>query len=210
MTEKPTENAVLEKLQGLKDLFKFGGEILPFVEELFIFLNDVLPLMERVTNSLQETTTNMPKAQARIAEASETAEAATQKIMDKLDIINQNLTELSAKIQNKSDDREMQELVSSVQADAFEIVYSLQFQDITAQQLGHAQQILHAIFERFNRLFSAINSLNIDENLKHMLFGNLRRTNDFSDDRNIEKVSEDLIRNEGISQDDIDKLFQNG
>ena len=208
MINKKLRNVQFKKINELKNLFLFGGEIIPFVEELFIFLNDVLPLIEGVSSSLQETTTNMPKAQDRISKASEETEAATQKIMDKLDSINQRLSDLAAKVQTKNEDKEIQDTINAVQNDTFDIIYALQFQDITAQQLEYAQKILKAINSRLQKLFDAISSFDIDDDLKNIFFNrNTQNLND-NEEKNIEVASKDLIRNEGISQDDIDKLFK--
>ncbi len=208
MAENNNEFTIFERIQNLKDLFKFGGEIVPFLEELFSFLKDVLPLMDRVSASLQETTAHMPKAQNRIAEASQTAEAATQQIMDKLEHINNSLANLSAQMGESNGNANMKTIVEDIQNDSFEIIYSLQFQDITAQQLGHAQQILQAINERFQKLFDAIKSMNIDENLKRQFFGRLSEDIAAPEKDSIDEISQDKIRNSGISQSDIDKLFE--
>ncbi|MFZ0389697.1 MAG: hypothetical protein WAN36_04485 [Calditrichia bacterium] len=208
MTQQKNESVVLEKIQYLKEIFKFGGEIVPFVEELFIFINDVLPLMDKVSSSLQETNSSMPMAQDRITEASNAAEAATQQIMDKLESINQNLAGLSQNL-NVNENSEAGKLISTLQNDAFEIVYALQFQDITAQQLAHAQQILEAIYQRFHGLFEAISALEIDDSFKSLFFGKLSAGLPQMDEQSISAASEDTIRNQGVSQDDIDRLFQN-
>lgn len=208
MAQHTADLVILEKLENLKEIFDFEGKIVPFMEELFIFLKDVLPLLERVSQSLHETTTNMPKAQQRITQANNAAEAATQEIMDKLDIINLDLSQLTRKMKNHHTSDEINSLISSVQDNSLDIVCALQFQDITAQQLTHAQQILQAIYKRFNTLFTAIRTLDVDENFKKMFFGKFADEIDQAEGKNIHRISEDHIRNRGISQKDIDKLFQ--
>ncbi len=205
MDKKNVEGDVLQKIQGLKSLFKFGGEIVPFIEELFLFIQDVLPLMDKISNYIGETTKSMPKAQDRIAKANKETEAATAKIMDKLDVMGQRLEEMSAQIESSGNDEKLQSLIQDVQNDSSEIVFALQFQDITAQQLEHAQKMLHVIYTKFNQLFQTIDRLEIDDSLKKIFFGNIMQPDEDKDV--ITRASEDLIRNEGISQDDIDKLF---
>ncbi|GAB4327876.1 MAG: hypothetical protein Kow0037_01760 [Calditrichia bacterium] len=203
MTKDNQRDPLIEKISALKELFRFGGEIVPFVEELFVFLNDILPLMEGINLSLKETTANMPKAQDRISQASHETEAATKKIMDKLDTINNKLMELSDNIDNE----EKKELINSIQNDTFDITYALQFQDITAQQLEHAQRILQTIHDKFLKMFRTMNNMDIDDSIKSMILGKVNMEELEKESKQISQASEDLIRNQGFSQDDIDKLF---
>ncbi len=199
MAADMSDKDVLAQIKEMKQLFKFGGELIPFMEELYIFLKDVMPLIDEMTGSLKETTENVPKAKERIDNVTETTMLAAQQIMDTLDNINSNCS----KLLEKDNDDEAKKLISEIQNGAMDITFSLQFQDITAQKLQHARNILDAIHDRFRELFVRIENMDLNEEMKKSFFGGKAKSNVSA----ISKAGEDQIRSEGISQDDIDKLF---
>jgi len=199
MANKDLGDEFKTQITSLKQLFEFGGELMPFIEELYGFLKDIIPLIDDMTGSLKETSDTMPKAQERIDKVTEATLLATTQIMDKLDHINSHCDKLSA----KEKDEENINMLSEIQMDSMDIINSLQFQDITSQKLGHAREILDAVHERFGKLFERIDSMKINDNMKNQLFGS--RLKEHKGD--IAEAGEDQIRTEGISQDDIDALF---
>ena len=187
------------KISSLKQLFEFGGELMPFIEELYGFLRDIIPLIDEMTGSLKETSDTMPKAQERIAKVTELTLLATTQIMDRLDHING----LCEKITDTEKDDNNKKMLSQIKDDSMDIINSMQFQDITSQQLDHARKILGAIHGRFGKLFERIDKMNINDEMKAQLFGSRLK----EQEGDIAKAGEDHIRNDGISQDDIDALF---
>lgn len=201
------EKQLLEKFKELKALFKFGGEILPFMEELFLFVMEVLPLMETLSQSLRETNRNMPRATNRLDKVNKASETATHTIMDKLDTINGRLKDISQRLHHDRSHEEIQQIVTQIQDDTMDITAALQFQDITSQQLRHVQTLLTAIQERFAQLFTELQSLEISDQLKQVVFRNQELKHPMLN-HSIEKAGKDTIRTGGISQEEIDLYFR--
>ena len=206
MEAKVIDDAVLGKIQDLKRLFQLGSDLVPFVEEIFKFLKDVIPLINKVSDSLIESTTHMPAAQEKLDSANKTTEMATNQILDKLDSINERLQKLSENYGSSDNPETAAEIIQNIQDDSFEIIAALQFQDITSQQLAYARGVFQAIYDRFELLFNALNELNVDENLKSLIVNKLTPLSP-ENVSSIQAASEDIIRNKGISQDEIDQLF---
>ena len=199
MADKDSGDEFKTQISSLKQLFEFGGELMPFIEELYGFLKDIIPLIEDMTGSLKETSDTMPKAQERIDKVTEATLLATTQIMDRLDHINS----LCDKITNNEKDENNKKMLEEIQNDSMDIINSLQFQDITSQKLGHVRNMLDSVHERFGKLFDRIDNMKINDSMKEQLFGN--RLKEHKGD--IFEAGEDHIRTEGISQNDIDVLF---
>ncbi len=197
---------ILEKVQEIQGFFKVGDELIPFLTELFLFLKETIPLMAKVDQSIQEGSRKLPTAAEKIQTASQTAESATHQILDKLDIITQNLTQLE-----KRADEEDRPLIQKIQEDVQESIYVLQFQDITSQQLEHANRILNAIQEKFDRLFTSISKMKLETTIAGQILGEKQIAEVQEalkkESQEFESKTEDIIRKGSISQEDIDKLF---
>ena len=197
---------IVGTISQIREFFKMGDEITPFLTELFAFLKDLMPLMTEVNQSLHLSTDKLPAASTSISKATTTTEAATFQVMDKLEDITGKLTRLM----DKQGDQEM-DLIQSIQDDIMETMDTLQFQDIAAQQLEHANRILEAIFNRFSSLFESLNRVRMTSKFGQAILEALREE---TAEENFEKhsadfheVTKDIIRNDNVSQDDIDQLF---
>lgn len=197
---------IVGSISQIREFFKMGDEITPFLTELFAFLKDLVPLMTEVNHSLHLSTDKLPAASTSITKATDTTEAATFQVMDKLEEIAGKLTRMI----DASAKQDM-DLIQSIQDDIQETMNTLQFQDIAAQQLEHANRILEAIFYRFSGLFESLNKVRMTSKFGQSILDALRedsteetlekRTEEFED------VTKDIIRNGNVSQDDIDQLF---
>lgn len=199
---------ILNKVSQIRESFKMGDEITPLLTELLIFIKDLVPLMVEMNQSLRLSTSRLPAASTSISNATDTTEVATFKVMDKLEQITGKLSRLA---ENSSD--QGGELIQSIQDDIQDTVTTLQFQDIAAQQLDHANRILEATFHRFSDLIESLNNVRLTSRLGQSVLDTLEegppgdeaagsRTQAF------EEQTKDLIRNGNVSQDDIDQLFQ--
>ena len=94
---------------------------------------------------------------------------------------------------------------------ANEIIFALQFQDIISQKLEHTSRILSAVYENFMELFDSFVKMKERTSLGKDIINaienecNVAMRQEKTDKFN--KQTEDKIRNQGISQADIDKLF---
>ncbi|MFH1852281.1 MAG: hypothetical protein ABIA75_08055 [Candidatus Neomarinimicrobiota bacterium] len=198
-------DGVIDKVHEIRDFFRFGGEIIPFLVELFKFLQEIIPLIAEANSSLQESTHKLPTASDKISQVSESTELATQTIMDKLDNI-------SAKVTDFASDNGNAGQVDAIQNDIFDIINALQFQDITAQQLEHANRILLAIHEKFLHLFQSVKAMDTNSAFQKNLFERFivaETVEKIENDRkDFQQKTADKARISGnFSQDDVDSLF---
>lgn len=199
-------DSVIEKIEEMRDFLKIGDEIVPFLTELFTFMKDVMPIMKEANHSLQDGSQKLPTASDRIRDVDQTTEMATHEIMDKLGIISEKLDNLAEDL-----DESKTEVIEDIKEEANSIIFSLQFQDITAQKLEHADRILNAIRKKFKKLSERIAEIKIDTEIGKNIMQEI--TTDEPDDERkkemdeINKETEDVIREGNIDQDDIDKLF---
>jgi hypothetical protein len=199
-------DSVIEKIEEMRDFLKIGDEIVPFLTELFTFMKDVMPIMKEANHSLQDGSQKLPTASDRIRDVDQTTEMATHEIMDKLGIISDKLDNLAEDL-----DDSKTEVIEDIKEEANSIIFSLQFQDITAQKLEHADRILNAIRKKFRKLSDRIAKVQIDTEIGQKIMQEI--TEDEPDEERkkemdeINKETEDVIREGNIDQDDIDKLF---
>ena len=199
--EKKT-GTVLKTLKDMESLFQFGGEISPFLEELFAFLSDLLPILAKTKFSLQDTTKYMPDASDNIASAEMLSQDATHTIMDNLEAITTELESLTS-----SDlDAATQEKLSGIVDKITEIHMALQFQDITAQHLQQASQIVEAIQLRMNKLFEALQNIGEQNKMVKAIVDNYTQSQEDEDQLD---HADQIRRDDSVSQADIDALFGN-
>jgi len=197
---------IQEKVEEIREFFKIGDEIIPFLGELFVFIKDIMPLMTNANISLQVSANKIPDATNRISDVTQTTEMATNEILDKLDSISDKLTSISQVVHG-----DPKKLVDEIQSEIIDITYALQFQDITSQKLDHANRILNAIYQKFSELLTSIEHIKLNTSIGNRVLQTItgasngeeiqKQKNEFD-----EKVS-DIVRENEISQDDIDKLF---
>jgi len=203
---------VLTRIEDMRSSLKFSDEILPLLSDLFLFLKDTVPLMLEANISIKESTDKIPTATDNIESITKTTEVATHEVMDKLDAISGVLVELHTELKEQNSPEEQLSKIEMAKANANDIVFALQFQDIISQQLDHTNRILSAIYERFMALFKSFMQIKEQTTLGKDIISaienecNVAISNDGKD--NFKKSTEDVIRKDGISQEDIDKLFK--
>ena len=206
MEKKENVDDILGRVEEIRAFLKIGDEVIPFLGELFVFIKDIMPLMYDADISLHESAKKIPDATDRISDVSQTTEMATNEIMDKLDSISGKLTNMSPSIQ-----ADQKNLIDVIQSEITDIIYALQFQDITSQKLDHANRILKAIYEKFGELLKSINQLKVNTSVGNKVFqaitGAIDNEKREKQKQEFEEKVTDTIRDNEISQDDIDKLF---
>ncbi len=128
-------------------------------------INDIVKKFRELNNPLDESKEQVPIATEQLDKISEQTEAATQRMLDKVEKIIEREEEGIAglkrirdhAVQNHPD--EITPLVDSLIekadttcADALSIMDALQFQDITAQQMNHAAALLENIETKLKRI----------------------------------------------------------
>ncbi|MCD6205828.1 MAG: hypothetical protein J7L22_09215 [Candidatus Marinimicrobia bacterium] len=207
MKKKRDLNAIIAQVDHIRDFFKSGDDILPFLGDLFQFLKDMMPLMSEINVSLKKGTENLPVATDRITDVNHTTELATTEIMDKLDNISKKISSVAKNCTVNS-----REELESIIDDVTDIHMSLQFQDITSQKLEHANRILGAVYDKFANLIKSAQSMmghsEIGDNILEEIIANSENHRADKTDDDFQARVADTIRSEEISQDDIDQLFK--
>jgi chemotaxis regulatin CheY-phosphate phosphatase CheZ len=197
---------VLDQINDIRTFLKNTDELLPFLKELFQFIKDIIPLISDAKLSLLESTTTITTASTRIVDVNKATEMATHEILDKLDSIS---TKLASLLDNDLPTQKAK--VDGIQNEIMDIIYALQFQDITSQKLQHAGKILDAIYERFVALFDFYDQIKKKSALNKQLLSEIKNPKfqkSQIDQAEFQSKIEDKVRHEGISQDDIDQLFK--
>jgi len=204
MAKSDNFDTVIGKIEEMRDFLKIGDEIVPFLTELFTFMKDVMPIMQEANNSLIDGSKRIPTASDRIKDVDQTTEMATHEILDKLGSISDKLDNLSAGLGEDKKD-----IIEDIKEEANSIILSLQFQDITAQKLEHADRILSAIRKKFTKLSERIAQVQVNSEIGKKIMEDLTSTGNSpgEDDKEMEDATKDVIREGKIDQDDIDALF---
>jgi len=192
------QGPVLQSLRDMEGLFEFGGEISPFLEELFTFLRDLMPIIAKANFSLMDTTKAIPGATDNISSAESMAESATHSIMDSMESIGADLDNLA----QKDLDDDSQAIINNLTEKVNDIAMALQFQDITAQHLQQANQIVTAIQSRMDKLFGALTVVGEKNKMVKTILDNYALS-----DEEVIDTTDKIRQDTSISQDDIDALF---
>lgn len=199
--------AIIQRINEIRQLFKTTSEVLPFIADLLQFLKDLMPIITETNLSIVESTQNLPTASHRIADVSQTTEMATQTILDKLDVISARLESMRQDLPTAR-----QQDIAEIQDDIAHIIYALQFQDITAQKLEHANRILQTIYEKFLTLFQQADELKTTSQVGKKFIDDLNGSTQEAEmqrkRQNLREKMSDTVRQQGISQDDIDQFFK--
>jgi len=203
---------VLGGIETLRNSLRFSDEILPLISDLFVFLKDIIPLMLEANSSLRESTNKIPTASENLNKISEATEMAANEVMDRLETINAQLDELRLGVVGHARQDDLQKSIDNIQNSASEIILAFQFQDITTQQLEHVHRILEAIHLKFMTLIKSFTTLRSTSQLGKDVFGAidsaLHEKLDEESRKYFEERTQDIMRHNAISQDDIDQFFK--
>jgi chemotaxis regulatin CheY-phosphate phosphatase CheZ len=100
------ENMVtlFERLNDLKDLFRYGQRLVPVIHGLIDFMRDTVPLLENINTSITESTSKIPKAANQINSVTTATELATTEILDIVDRISNDISEIQEVLGKLLDD----------------------------------------------------------------------------------------------------------
>jgi len=203
---------VMVRLEELKSSLNFSTEIFPLFSDIFLFIKDIIPLMLEANASLRESTKKIPTASESLNDISQATELATNQVLDKLDDITNEMENLKNKISSGTSKKEQIKLLDKMQNETSEIVYAFQFQDITTQKLEHVNRILEAIYDKFMVLFKSFKKLKDNTDLGGQIIRAIENELDMlGDDKTKEyfdSKTEDVIHQNGFSQEDIDRFFK--
>lgn len=91
-------NNLFDKLNEVKSLFQYGQKIVPILQSLVDFMQDTVPLLENINHSIADSTVKIPRATDQINNVTNATELATTEILDLVDLISNNLTNIENRL----------------------------------------------------------------------------------------------------------------
>ena len=140
------------------------------ISELTVNLSEMFESLQIISRPIKESTENMPLATDHLTKISKQTELATNQILDKLDAMtardNEAIEIIVGEIEKLGDSKtgdtikktlvKLENAFSSDLNDSYEIMESLQFQDITSQRIGFITTLLDGVEHKLNTLLNAL------------------------------------------------------
>ena len=140
------------------------------IKELTINLSEMFESLQIISGPIKESTENMPLATDHLSKITKQTELATNQILDKLDAMTERDSEaleiIVGEIEKLGDSKtgdtikktlvKLENAFSSDLNDSYEIMESLQFQDITSQRIGFITTLLDGVEHKLNTLLNAL------------------------------------------------------
>lgn len=132
-------------------------------------INEIVDSYRKLHNPLIESQKDVPRATEQLDKISEQTEAATQKMLDSIETITQREEEVIdglSNIKQFAESGKTTDIQSAIDSliqkatdnnnDAYMIMDTLQFQDITAQQINHAIVLLEELETKLNKILGVL------------------------------------------------------
>lgn len=85
---------LFDRLNDLKAVFRYGQKLIPIIQSIIDFMRDTVPLLEDINHSIADSTSKIPKAKDQITNVSSATELATTEILDLVDAISEDITNI--------------------------------------------------------------------------------------------------------------------
>jgi len=85
MAQVQNMQTLFEKLGDLKSFFVYGQKLIPTLQKIVDFMQATIPLLETVNQSIQESTSKLPKASVQLDSVTNATEVAVTEILDLVD-----------------------------------------------------------------------------------------------------------------------------
>lgn len=222
-------STVLTRMDELKALFSFGQRMMPIAKALFDFLQEIVPLLESINVSIQESNAKIPTAARKLNSVTQATELATTEILDLVDKIAVQLTEIRTTVEGmrqlgetekfEPSYKTIEEKLDNIEMNTSSIMMSLQVQDITSQQIAAVNHLMASVQGRLGSLVDDFGKANFDDMKSNAIEFPTDVTFDANAVYNKSSERQDLANNvvssmtaegEGTSfssQADIDALF---
>jgi chemotaxis regulatin CheY-phosphate phosphatase CheZ len=100
-------NQIVNKLEEIDSVFKFGEKMIPVIEGFVSFISDFIPFVEKVSGSIQDTRSKIPEASNQIDKVTNATELAMTEVLDKIDEINNKLENVTNCVDEIVEQREI-------------------------------------------------------------------------------------------------------
>ncbi|HED08230.1 MAG TPA: hypothetical protein ENI57_08960 [Ignavibacteria bacterium] len=89
---------LFNRLNDLKFAFKYGQELIPMIQSIIDFVKETVPLLEDINSSIADSTNKIPRVRDQINNISDSTELATTEILDIVDSISNDISNVEEKI----------------------------------------------------------------------------------------------------------------
>lgn len=96
---------IFEKLDDLKNVFKFAERIVPLIQSLIEFMQEMAPLLDNINSSINDSTLQIKRGTDKINNVTSATELATTEILDLSDEISDSLSEFEDRLKKSVDSR---------------------------------------------------------------------------------------------------------
>jgi chemotaxis regulatin CheY-phosphate phosphatase CheZ len=100
-------NQIVNKLEEIDSVFKFGEKMIPVIEGFVSFISDFIPFVEKVSGSIQDSRSKIPEASNQIDKVTNATELAMTEVLDKIDEINNKLENVTNCVDEIVEQREI-------------------------------------------------------------------------------------------------------
>ncbi len=212
MSEIKGINDLIRRINALDAEIGSNEEALPLVHDMFNFIKDIIPLMLEFNAFMRDGSQKIPSASDHLNNVSKTTELATHEILDRLELITTKIDAIKKELGQNSDTEKILSHLQVLEDKTAEIFLSFQFQDITTQQLEYVHRVLEAIYRKFLELFNS--SLKIrgrtifGQDILSAIEKELANGQPRLALEKFHSVTTDLVRRNDVSQEMIDKYFE--
>ncbi|HEY8379126.1 MAG TPA: hypothetical protein VIK91_21685 [Nannocystis sp.] len=174
-------DAILEELQGGKDrddaaldyavgqvMQRFEAvtsgspDLAALVMHVYLDVIETLRILRRTRSALERATVEQVQAtQQKLREVSSTTELAATDMLDGLDRAIAMVDRLDALAAERQDDEESKNVRAELREELYRLIVVLQFQDIAAQQLSHASNVLRNVEQRLERVVGLLDEADL-------------------------------------------------
>jgi chemotaxis regulatin CheY-phosphate phosphatase CheZ len=88
-----------DRIDELRNVMKLGKQFFGFFDDLLRFYYEITPLLGRMNQSIEESSSKLPRASTSLSRVTKETERATIEILDILEIVSQTIEEGKKKIQ---------------------------------------------------------------------------------------------------------------
>ncbi len=165
--EKAEIAELINNIHAVQEYFESTKKYMPLVSKLMIFIEDIIPLFDGIYADLHQSNNLIPNASEKLDKVTSATEMAATEVMDivdnvvarlkKIDGCLDHLEETAPKASHDSIKRTTTEIRAEIdhsQDDLFSIMNTLQFQDITTQQINAIGETINTVHLKLAELLN--------------------------------------------------------
>lgn len=170
-------NSMVQRVDEMRDTFQYGKKMLSFFDELFHIYQDIVPFLDKINQSIEESSSKLPRASSELSKVTQATEVATIEILNTIEEMNHLIGESTQLIKNV---REVRESRNNLYREIVKMCDSLKMHD-------NAESV-----ERVKTLLRQYVSNKSGEQVIEKVAGNISKLSDFAGDITISLQVQDI------------------